>query len=72
MDGRLLALVTATSRWVRSRDGVETPGVTTHTDTHARTPGGWLCILAQLTPIAPENCPRDDTIIVKHLRGGKQ
>ena len=67
-----VALVTATNRWVRAREGVETPGMTCYTDTYVRTPGGWLCILAQLTPVAPENYPRDDTIVVKYLRGERQ
>ena len=67
-----LALVTATNRWVRSREGVDTPGMTCYTDTYVRTPVGWLCVLAQLTPVAPENYPRDDTIVVKYLRGERQ
>ena len=63
------ALVGATNRWARVRDGKETVGMTCYTDTYVRTPEGWLCVLAQLTPVAPEHEPGDDTIVVKYLRG---
>ncbi len=63
------ALVGATNRWVRVRDGAQTVGMTCYTDTYVRTRDGWLCILAQLTPVAPENYPRDDTIVVQYLQG---
>jgi hypothetical protein len=64
-----VALVGATNRWVRVRDGVETVGMTCYTDTYLRSADGWLCVLAQLTPVAPENYPGDDSIVVKYLRG---
>jgi hypothetical protein len=64
-----VALVGATNRWIRVRDGVETPGMTCYTDTCVRVGENWLCILAQLTPVAAENYPPDDTIVVKYLRG---
>ncbi len=64
-----MALVTATTRYVRVRDGVETVGMTCYTDTYVRTAGSWLCVLAQLTPVASENYPSDDTIVVRYLRG---
>ena len=67
-----VALVGATNRWIRVREGVETPGMTCYTDTYVRAGGQWLCILAQLTPVAPENYPADDTIVVKYLRGVRQ
>ena len=63
------ALVGATNRWIRVRDGVETLGMTCYTDTYVRVAGQWLCVLAQLTPVMPENYPADDTIIVKYIRG---
>jgi hypothetical protein len=66
------ALVTATNRWVRRRDGQEVVGMTCYTDTYLRTQGTWLCALAQLTPVAPENFPADDTIVVKYLHGQLQ
>lgn len=64
-----VALVGATNRWIRVRGGVETLGMTCYTDTYVRVGEAWLCILAQLTPVAPENYPLDDTIVVKYIRG---
>jgi uncharacterized protein DUF4440 len=64
-----IALVTATNKWVRIRDGIESSGMTCYTDTYVRTAGQWLCILAQLTSVAPENYPPDNTIVVKYVRG---
>jgi hypothetical protein len=63
------ALVGATNRWVRVRDGIEVVGMTCYTDTYVRTHGTWLCVLAQLTPVTPENYPSDNTIVVKYLLG---
>jgi Domain of unknown function (DUF4440) len=64
-----VALVGATNRWVRRREGVDVLGMTCYTDTYVRVGERWLCVLAQLTPVAPENYPADDTIVVKYLRG---
>lgn len=64
-----VALVGATNRWIRFRDGADTLGMTCYTDTYVRAGDRWLCILAQLTPVAPEHYPPDDTIVVKYLRG---
>jgi hypothetical protein len=66
------ALVTATNRWIRIRDGREVLGMTCYTDSYVRTNGAWLCALAQITPVSPENHPADDTIVVKYLRGQLQ
>jgi hypothetical protein len=63
------ALAGATNRWVRVRDGAEVAGMTAYTDTYVRTADGWLCVLAQLTPVLPENFPPDNTIVVSYLRG---
>lgn len=63
------ALVGATNRWIRVNNGVETLGMTCYTDTYVRSGDQWLCILAQLTPVQPENYPADDTIVVKYLGG---
>ena len=67
-----VALVGATNKWTRVRDGAEVQGMTAYTDTYVRTPGGWKCIIAQLTPVTPENFPSDDTIVVKYLAGIRQ
>jgi hypothetical protein len=66
LDG--VALVTATNKHIVSRDGTETIGMTCYTDSYVRTNGNWLCALAQLTPVARENYPSDDTIVVRYLR----
>lgn len=66
------ALVGAVNRWVRVRDGAETLGMTRYTDTYVLEGGKWLCVLAQLTPVAPEHYPPDDTIVVRYLEGNLQ
>jgi hypothetical protein len=50
-------------------DGKETLGMTCYTDTYVRVGEKWLCILAQLTPVQPDNYPGDETIVVKYLNG---
>jgi hypothetical protein len=75
-----VALVGAANRWVRVIDGVETLGMTCYTDTYVRVGNGaghgaggaWLCVLAQLTPVSREHYPRDETVVVKYLRGVRQ
>lgn len=64
-----VALVGATNRWIRVRDGVEVLGMTCYTDTYVRVGEKWLCVLAQLTPVTPDNYPPDETTVVKYLRG---
>jgi hypothetical protein len=66
------ALVTATNRWVRRQNGRDLLGMTCYTDSYVRTDGTWLCALAQITPVSPENYPGDDTIVVKYIRGQLQ
>jgi len=34
--------------------------------------GAWKCIQAQLTPVAPEHWPADDTIISVYIEGKRQ
>ena len=64
-----VALVGATNKWTRVIKGVETKGMTCYTDTYIRTGENWLCVLAQLTSVAPQNYPSDDTIVVKYVGG---
>lgn len=67
-----VALVRATNKHtIRTNDHEET-GMTTYTDTYVRENGNWLCIQAQLTPVAPENYPPDSTVITSYVRGLKQ
>ena len=67
-----VALVTATTKYVRVLGGVEKVGMTCYTDTYLRTAGLWLCVLAQLTPVASANYPSDHTIVVRYIRGQLQ
>jgi Domain of unknown function (DUF4440) len=65
------ALVAATNKWTEAAGGKETTGMTCYTDTYIRENGKWLCVLAQLTHVAPEFWPGDDTIVNKYVRGKK-
>lgn len=67
-----VALVRATNKHTVRRDGQEVTGITTYTDTYLREDGRWLCIQAQLTPVAPEHYPPDSTIVSRYVRGEKQ
>ena len=67
-----LALVRATNKHTVRRDGDEVTGMTTYTDTYLRENGKWLCIQAQLTPVAPEYYPPDSTIITRYVRRKRQ
>ena len=67
-----VALVRATNRFTVRRNGVETTGMTTYTDTYIFEDGAWKCIQAQITPVAPGNEPGDDTIVGVYLAGVKQ
>jgi hypothetical protein len=67
-----VALVGATNQWVRVVDGAEMLGMTCYTDTYVRVGNAWLCVLAQLTPVSAEHYPREETIVVKYLRGVRQ
>ena len=67
-----VALVRATNKHVMRRDGREVAGMTTYTDTYLYEDGAWTCIQAQITPVAPEQEPGDDTIITVYLNGVNQ
>ena len=47
-----VALVRATNKHTRRRDGQEVTGMTMYTDTYLFEHGAWKCIQAQLTPVA--------------------
>ena len=67
-----VALVRATNKFVVRRDGKEMTGMTTYTDTNLHENGAWKCIQAQITPLAPESYPADDTIVVSYVEGRRQ
>jgi hypothetical protein len=64
-----VALVRATNKWVREGVSGATAGMTCYTDTYLRENGKWLCVQAQLTPVAEVNYPADATIVVKYHNG---
>jgi len=67
-----VALVRATNKHVIRRDGREAAGMSTYTDTYVYEGGAWKCIQAQITPVAPEHEPGDDTILTVYIKGVNQ
>jgi hypothetical protein len=67
-----VALVRATNKHTRRRDGKEVTGMTMYTDTYLFENGAWKCIQAQLTTVAPEHQPADDTIISVYIEGKRR
>ena len=67
-----VALVRSTNKHIRRRDGSEVTGMTMYTDTYLFENNLWKCIQAQLTAVAPENYPPDDTIVSVYLKGKLQ
>ena len=66
------ALVRATNKEIVRRDGKDTTAMTTYTDTYVYEGGAWKCIQAQITPVAPDQEPGDDTIVSVYLNGARQ
>lgn len=66
------ALVWSVNKHVIVTDGKEVTGMTGYTDTYIRDGDDWICIQAQLIPVAPQNFPPDDTIVRKYIRGELQ
>jgi hypothetical protein len=64
-----VALVRANTKWIRRIGDREVTGMTMYTDTYLRTDGNWLCIQAQLTPVAPQNMTSDTAIICRYIKG---
>lgn len=62
-----VALVRAATKWIRN--GVT--GMTCYTDTYLRNGSRWLCVQAQLTPVAEKNYPPDSSIVCEY-HGGKR
>jgi ketosteroid isomerase-like protein len=67
-----VALVRSTNKCTRRRDGAEVTGMTTYTDTYLFENGAWKCIQAQITALAPEHYPSDDTIVRVYIKGRLQ
>lgn len=67
-----VALVRATNRMVLVEQGRETTMMAAYTDVYLHENGRWLCIQAQITPVAPGCEPGDETIISIYLKGLRQ
>lgn len=67
-----VALVRSTNKHTRRRDGTEVTGMTMYTDTYLFENNAWKCIQAQLTSVAPEHQPADDTIVSVYIEGKRQ
>ncbi len=67
-----VALMRATNKATVLRNGVQTTGMTTYTDTYLRENGEWKCIQAQITAVAPEYYPGDETIVHAYIKGQLQ
>ena len=67
-----VALVRSTNKHTRRRDGKEVTAMTMYTDTYLFENCAWKCIQAQLTPVAPEHQPADDTIVSVYIEGVRQ
>jgi ketosteroid isomerase-like protein len=66
------ALLRSTNKSVRVVNGAETVGMTMYTDIYVKQDGHWKCLQAQITPVAPNNYPSDDTIVRKYVKGVAQ
>jgi hypothetical protein len=64
-----MALVRATNKYTRRVAGKEVTGMTTYTDTYVREGANWLCVQAQLTAVAPDQYPGDETIVNRYIKG---
>ncbi len=67
-----VALVRSTNKYIERHNGKETTGMACYTDTYLFEDGAWKCLQAQITSVAPEHWPTDDTIISLYLKGVKQ
>jgi ketosteroid isomerase-like protein len=67
-----VALVRATNKATIRQGGTERTGMSTYTDTYLRENGEWKCIQAQITTVAPEHYPGDETIVSVYIKGQLQ
>ncbi len=64
-----VALVRAVNKHVEMQDGAPVTGMSAYTDIYLRENGRWLCIQAQITPVAETAWP-DDSAIAGIYRNG--
>jgi hypothetical protein len=63
------ALVRSVNKYTFVKEGKEITAMSQYTDTYVKESGIWRCIQAQITNVAPENYPGDETIVKKYVRG---
>lgn len=63
------ALVRSVNKCTILINGKETTNMTQYTDVYVKENGTWKCIQAQITEVAPENYPPDDTLVKKYIKG---
>lgn len=63
------ALVRSVTKYTVLKEGKEITGMTQYTDTYVKENGSWKCLQAQLTAVATENYPGDETIVKKYIKG---
>jgi hypothetical protein len=66
------ALVRSVNKYVILENGKDTTGMAQYTDVYVKENSAWKCIQAQITNVAPENYPTDDTIVKKYIKGKMQ
>jgi hypothetical protein len=64
-----VALVRATNKEIVRHDERDTAAMSTYTDIYVYECGTWKCIQAQITPVAPDQEPGDDTVISIYING---
>ncbi|MGL4636479.1 MAG: nuclear transport factor 2 family protein [Beijerinckiaceae bacterium] len=66
------ALVRATNKYTLRQNGSETTGMACYTDVYVYENDTWLCIQAQITGVAPDHWPGDETIVSVYINGVRQ
>ncbi len=65
-----VALVHAVNKYtIRNKDGKSVTGMTIYTDTYLKENGKWLCVQAQITPVALDHYGGEDSIVRKYNNG---
>jgi ketosteroid isomerase-like protein len=67
-----VALVRASNKYIQRSGGLEVTRMATYTDVYVRESGSWLCVQAQITEVAPQHWPADDTMVCCYIDGVRQ
>ena len=66
------ALVRSVNKYTVVENERKVTGMSQYTDTYVKENGRWKCIQAQITNVAPEHFPGDETIVKKYINGRLQ